>query len=81
MFERARQGLSFYGRIKKELGQQLMSLNELPSFERVIALLNILQRLATASEYELLQARGFALETNAQDRQRIARQRFRGEDV
>ncbi len=72
LFERARQGLSFSGKIKKEVGQSLLQLNELPSFERVVELLRILQQLATAEEYKLLQATGFALETNAQDRQRIS---------
>jgi AraC-like DNA-binding protein len=40
-------------------------------FDRLLALLHILQEMAEADDYEMLNASGFALEVSAQDQDRI----------
>lgn len=71
LFTRSRQGLSFGGRVKHDVGQRLLEMLNMDKFDRLLALLDILQELATTDEYEMLNASGFALEVNAQDQDRI----------
>jgi len=71
LFERARQGISFNGPIKHEIGQRLIKMEALGSFERVIELLSILKELAQTEDFELHQAQGWGVVVNAQDRSRI----------
>ena len=71
LFERAKQGLSFYGNTKKKLGPRLINMANLDSFDRLLELLSILQIMAGSEEYHLLQAGRFALEVNAQDHERM----------
>ena len=72
LFERSRQGISFSGAIKEEIGSRLMKMMELENFDRLLELLSILQLMARSSDYKMLNASGFALEVNAQDQRRIA---------
>ena len=72
LFERSRQGISFSGAIKEEIGNRLMKMMELENFDRLLELLSILQLMARSSDYKMLNASGFALEVNAQDQRRIA---------
>jgi AraC-like DNA-binding protein/quercetin dioxygenase-like cupin family protein len=71
LFDRARQGLSFYGSTKAEIGQRLGNMMQLEGFDRLLELLSILQLMANSEEYTMLHASGFALEVNAQDHERI----------
>ncbi len=71
LFERSRQGLSFHGNTKKEVGERLKGMGPQNSFDRLMTLLSILQGLAGSEEYQLLNASGFALEVNAQDQDRM----------
>lgn len=71
LFERSRQGLSFEAPLKHEVGQKLEAMMKMNSFDRLISLLAILQEMAKSDQYEMLKARGFALEVNAQDQERI----------
>ncbi|MCB0644298.1 MAG: helix-turn-helix domain-containing protein [Phaeodactylibacter sp.] len=71
LFHRARLGLAFYGRTKKELGARLEHLPKLDPFHKLIELLSILDVMAQTSEYHILNAEGFALEVNHQDNDRI----------
>lgn len=71
LFERSKQGLSFFGETKKQAGLQLEALSELESFDRLIELLRVLDLLAESTEYELLNANGFTLEVNSSDYERI----------
>ena len=73
LFERAKQGISFRGTTKWEVGEELRNLPRLSGFDRMIKLLQILQRLAKSEEYDLLHASGFGIEVNAQDHDRIER--------
>ncbi len=71
LFQRSRQGLSFSGKLKQEVGQRLQRMEHMNNFDRLMALLSILQDMAQSKEYETLNASGFALEVNAQDQDRI----------
>lgn len=72
LFERSRQGISFYGRTKTEVGNNLRKMMQLGPFERLLTLLETLQYMARSGEYQLLNASGFGIEVNAQDFDRIA---------
>ena len=71
LFDRAKQGVTFYGETKKRIGALLIQMYELDAFERLIELLRILASLADSDEYELLNANGFTLEVNSSDYERI----------
>lgn len=71
LFQRSRQGLSFSGAVKERVGQRLKTMLKEDGFDRLLALLHILQEMAEADDYEMLNASGFALEVSAQDQDRI----------
>lgn len=71
LFDRSKQGLSFSGDTKKRIGKQLEAMVEMNAFDRLIGLLQVLKELAISTDYELLNANGFALEVNSTDYGRI----------
>lgn len=71
LFERSHQGVIFHGGSKHRLGELLMQCVEHNGFERLIRLLSILQEMALAQDYTLLNAGGFAVEVQAQDHERM----------
>ena len=71
LFEKSHQGLSFYGEIKETIGARLDRMNQLNNFEQLIELLQILHELALSSEYKILNVKGYAVEVNAQDQERM----------
>ena len=71
LFELSRQGISFQGAIKEEVGNRLQNMMRLGSFDRLLELLSILHLMARSDEHKMLNASGFALEVNAQDQKRI----------
>lgn len=71
LFERSEQGLSYSGATKKIVGDKLLRIIDLNPFDRLLELLSILQLLATAEDYTMLNASGFAVEVSAQDHNRI----------
>lgn len=71
LFERSRQGISFPGPVKEEVGNRLLKMMKLSGFDRLLELLSILQLMANSSEFKMLNASGFALEVNARDQRRI----------
>ncbi|MEM9820284.1 MAG: AraC family transcriptional regulator, partial [Bacteroidota bacterium] len=71
LFERAQSGLSFFGEIKEEVGQDLMAMTKMNNFDRLLRLLRVLRKLSQSEEYRLLNARGFALEVDGKDHQRV----------
>lgn len=52
--KKAKQAVAFYGPIKEEVGQLLMSLEQHPPFNRLLKLIEILGLLANCDSYELL---------------------------
>lgn len=73
LFDRGRTGISFTGDTKHQIGQTLIDLVNLPAFERLLGVLRILQQMATTSDYQSLNATGFAVEVNPQDQDRMER--------
>ncbi len=71
LFNRASQGISFYGKTKNEVGALLRKMPRMEAFDRLIALLQVLQMMARSGEYELLNASGFGIEVNPKDHDRI----------
>lgn len=71
LFERAKMGISFYGKSKKHIGSKMEKLNELHGFERLMAVLEILKMMADSEEYEILNVNELSLEVKQQDNQRI----------
>ncbi|MEM7027315.1 MAG: AraC family transcriptional regulator, partial [Pseudomonadota bacterium] len=73
LFARAKTGLAFTGEIKHQIGQLLTEMVAMPSFERLLGLLKVLQMMATTTDYQSLNATGFAVEVNPQDKDRMER--------
>lgn len=71
LFERAKKGIRFKVETKNVIGPKIESLMEYTGLERVIKFLEILNYLAITDDYTLLNADGFAFETEAQDSGKI----------
>ena len=71
LFERAKKGVIYHGKIKREVGAKIEKLQDLDSYERLLGLLEILKNLQEAERYTVLNAQGFILETDIQDNNRI----------
>jgi AraC-like DNA-binding protein len=71
LFERARVGLSFYGKTKEVLGSRIEKLLEFDPFDRLLEVVSIMHNLATSKEYSLLNAQGLVLEINMQDNNKV----------
>lgn len=54
LFKNACFGIAFYGGTKARVAQMLKNLQQLSRFDQLLALLQILQALATSAEYEVL---------------------------
>lgn len=59
LFEHSAFGLAFYGKTKKEVGQQLQALHKLPSFDLFMTTLQILKTLAESTEFNRLHEQPF----------------------
>jgi len=71
LFERAKNGIVFKPETKRRIGKKIQKLNELRGFDRVMLLIKILNKLAEAQDYEILNAEGFVFETEKQDSSKI----------
>lgn len=71
LFERAKRGLSFVGKERKLVGQKLLKMLKMNHFERLIELLNILQYLANATEYKILNTGDRDFDFSHKDEDRI----------
>lgn len=71
LLERAKKGIVFHGNDKQRIGDRIENLEEKDSFSRLIGLLEILKLLENATDYTILNAEGFILETALQDNNRI----------
>ena len=72
LFDRAKKGIRFKVETKKVIGPKIDDLTKYTGLERVLKFLEILNYLATIDDYSLLNANGFAFETEAQDNAKIA---------
>ncbi|QHT66560.1 AraC family transcriptional regulator [Rhodocytophaga rosea] len=73
LFEKARQGISFYGETKRIIGEKLNRLSGLQHFDQLIELLHILQLMAISTECLLLHHKPIAHYYNLKEQQRIQR--------
>jgi len=71
LFERAKKGILYKPETKKTIGPKIESLVNLDGFERISKFLEILNDLALVEDYTLLNADGFAIETDPQDSAKI----------
>jgi len=71
LFERAKKGIRFNIEIKKRIGPKIQELEGLAGPNRIISFLEILKELAQTDDYTILNANGFAFETQPQDSGKI----------
>jgi AraC-like DNA-binding protein len=71
LFERAKKGIRFKMETKAVIGPKIDNLLEYAGLERVIKFLEILNYLAFTDDYTMLNADGFAFETEPQDSTKI----------
>ncbi|SFZ89937.1 AraC-type DNA-binding protein [Flaviramulus basaltis] len=71
LFDRAKKGIKFGIETKQKIGPKIEKLLERDGLKRVLKFLEILDYLATTSDYTILNADGIALETNPQDSDKI----------
>lgn len=71
LLKKAKSGIVFKPETKKLVGPKIESLLRLKGFERLLKLLEILNDLSLAQDYELLNVEGFTIETNPQDSAKI----------
>ncbi|MBR9913436.1 MAG: helix-turn-helix transcriptional regulator [Algicola sp.] len=71
LFERAKNGILFKTDTKRRLKKKMHKLNEVKGVDRILLLIKILNDLALAEDYEILNAEGFVFETELQDSTKI----------
>lgn len=71
LLETSRMGIVFHGDEKRRIGKEIENLNTKDNFEKLTGLLRILNHLAEAENYTILNAQGFILEAELQDNNRI----------
>ncbi len=72
LFERAKRGIKFNGPNKNKIIKHLKSLDKLPDFKKVVALLHIIQELALESDYELLARASFLDDFKKPEKRKLA---------
>lgn len=71
MLERAKKGISFKGDAKRRIGARIDGLTMLDPFDRLLGILRVLKEMQQTNDYSILNAEGFAIETELQDNNRI----------
>jgi len=71
LFIRAQKGILFKQETKRKIGSSIEMIYQYDGFKRIVKLLEILQVLSLAEDYELLNGDGFAFETKPQDSKKI----------
>lgn len=71
LFDRAKKGIRFKTEAKKVVGPKIDKLLDYEGFDRVLKFLEILNDLAITDDYVILNADGFAFETEPQDSAKI----------
>jgi len=67
LFERSESGISFNGKIKHDIGKQMLYLERQQGFDKLMNLLSILQQLSETEDYNLLNAESLVFEVMSQD--------------
>ncbi|WP_430968698.1 AraC family transcriptional regulator [Spongiimicrobium sp. 2-473A-2-J] len=71
LFEMAKGGIAFHGNTKRKIGDKIEFLEYQTDFQRLLAILNILNELGNSQDFKVLNAEGFSLETEVKDNDRI----------
>ena len=71
LFEKAKNGLAFYGETKRTAGEQLKKLPALAHFEQLVSLLKIFHLLGKSNEIELLKVQPIASASILKEQQRL----------
>jgi len=71
LFEKAKNGLAFYGETKRMAGEQLKKLPALAHFEQLVSLLKIFHLLGKSNEIELLKVQPIASASILKEQQRL----------
>jgi AraC-like DNA-binding protein len=73
LLQKAQFGISFSGEIKKTLQEDFRKIKELPSFERFVCLLHILQKLANHADFQVLNNTQYQKSNFSKDQHRVFR--------
>ncbi|TRW26656.1 AraC family transcriptional regulator [Flavobacterium zepuense] len=71
LFDRARGGIAFGPETRAKFGERMEAMSSQMPFERLLTMIEVLNGLEQARDYKVLNAEGFALETQVQDNDRI----------
>lgn len=71
LFNQAKVGIAFTGATKARIGAKIELMKSQNSFEKLLTLLSVLNELNTSNDSILLNADGFALQTQVQDNDKI----------
>jgi len=71
LFARAKAGIAFEGETKARIGKKIELMAAKPQFERLLAMLEILNELDQSPDFRILNAEGFTFETRVEDNNRI----------
>ncbi|MBD0777543.1 helix-turn-helix transcriptional regulator [Maribacter sp. ANRC-HE7] len=71
LFERAKKGLLFNPKIKREIGPKIEDLINWDGYDRCIKFLDVLHELALSDDYRILNPEGFNFEVEPQDTAKI----------
>ncbi len=71
LLEKSKAGIVFSENIKKEIGEKLVDMHESSSWEKLVKFLEILDALASTSDYRILNAGKYYLQTQVEDNERI----------
>jgi AraC-like DNA-binding protein/mannose-6-phosphate isomerase-like protein (cupin superfamily) len=73
LLQKAQYGISFSGKIKKTIEKDFRLIKELTSFERLLCLLGILQKLANETDYQVLNNTQYQKSNFSKDQHRVLR--------
>ena len=71
LFEKAKGGIAFRGTAKKKIGEKIEILEYKSDFQRLLAILNILNELASTDEYDILNADHLSMELHSKENDRV----------
>lgn len=71
LIDRSKQGLSFFGSTKREVGRLLADMAVMNRFDRLLRILKILNKLAETEEYRVLNASKLTIQVGRSDNDRI----------
>ncbi|WP_426278346.1 AraC family transcriptional regulator [Chryseobacterium sp. S-02] len=71
LLEKAKAGIVFSEKIKKEIGFKITEMHESSSLDKLMKFLKILEELASTTEYRILNAGKYYLQTQVEDNERI----------